>query len=606
MTSGQGWSPIHRLVLPSDGQPADVLPLYFDADGEIEAVARGSLRVAPGVRLTSGTYFGALPTAVWLARTDVRRVRLRMGLSGEARVRLRATNGAGEARTVSAAEQEGTWEVALDERCAGWLWFELDAVAEVVVTDAVWEAAAPTRPPQTASVAITTHNRVTDCLEVLRTLAEDRALSDRIRTVFVTDQGTQRIQQDPGFPEISARWGDRLVVREQRNLGGSGGFSRGMIEAAGTDATHVLLLDDDVSVEPESIHRLLDFAAHADGRPLVGAQMLSLTEPTQLYSYGERIDRSRFWWGPVAPELSAVDLGSIRIDRTPALSRAYEVDFNGWWMCLIPLDAVRAVGAALPLFIKWDDAEFALRAGEAGFPTVTLPGAAIWHMPWTGKDDGLDWQSYFQLRNRLIAALIHARGRRRTRLLTAALAQDLNHILCMQYGSTAVRLTALEDLLNGPSTLVQTMEEGPARPARILRNAGQELRSESAGFRIGMPPARPRARAIPARVLQVVLHQLRPVRSTAPLVVTREQGKWWSAGLLDAVFLRSATGNGGFLLQRDRRTARRLARTAVRRYARLWWQWPRLQKTHRAASTGFASMEYWRSVLDGKSREEWT
>ena len=62
----------------------------------------------------------------------------------------------------------------------------------------------------------------------------------------------------------------------------------------------------------------------------------------------------------------------------------------------------------MPLFIKWDDSEFGLRAKQAGYPTVSFPGAAVWHVPWTDKNDALDWQSYFHQRNRFIAALLHS------------------------------------------------------------------------------------------------------------------------------------------------------------------------------------------------------
>ena len=60
--------------------------------------------------------------------------------------------------------------------------------------------------------------------------------------------------------------------------------------------------------------------------------------------------------------------------------------------------------AQLPLFIKLDDVGYGLRAAEHGYGTVTLPGCAIWHMAWSDKDDAIDWQAYFHLRNRLVVA----------------------------------------------------------------------------------------------------------------------------------------------------------------------------------------------------------
>ena len=76
-------------------------------------------------------------------------------------------------------------------------------------------------------------------------------------------------------------------------------------------------------------------------------------------------------------------------------------------MCLIPRAVAEDVGLPLPLFIKWDDAEYGLRARSRGYRTATVPGIAIWHMSFLEKDDTSDWQAYFHYRNRLVAAALH-------------------------------------------------------------------------------------------------------------------------------------------------------------------------------------------------------
>ena len=86
-------------------------------------------------------------------------------------------------------------------------------------------------------------------------------------------------------------------------------------------------------------------------------------------------------------------------------------------MCLIPTEVIRTIGLSLPVFIKWDDAEYGLRARAHGFPTVSLPGAAVWHVSWGDKDDLVGWQSYFHERNRLITALLYSLYERGGRVL---------------------------------------------------------------------------------------------------------------------------------------------------------------------------------------------
>ena len=89
------------------------------------------------------------------------------------------------------------------------------------------------------------------------------------------------------------------------------------------------------------------------------------------------------------------DFSVANLRQSPSLHSRLDADYNGWWMCLIPTEIIREVGLALPAFIKWDDAEYSLRARDAGFPTVSVPGVALWHVSWVGKDDSIDWQAYF-------------------------------------------------------------------------------------------------------------------------------------------------------------------------------------------------------------------
>ena len=76
-------------------------------------------------------------------------------------------------------------------------------------------------------------------------------------------------------------------------------------------------------------------------------------------------------------------------------------------MELIPVSVIREIGLSLPIFIKWDDLEYGLRAQTIGVDTVTLPGAGLWHISWGDKDDSRDWQAYFHERNRILTALLH-------------------------------------------------------------------------------------------------------------------------------------------------------------------------------------------------------
>ena len=70
------------------------------------------------------------------------------------------------------------------------------------------------------------------------------------------------------------------------NVGGAGGFARGMLEALAGGATHVLLMDDDVHVSPESFKRtynLLSLVKNCYKQAFLNGAMLSLEEPNLQY-----------------------------------------------------------------------------------------------------------------------------------------------------------------------------------------------------------------------------------------------------------------------------------------------------------------------------------
>lgn len=601
-------TPIQRVLFPQEGDE-EALGLYAHLDGEA-VWSRDSVRLAPGSTISFESYFGGLPAAYWRKWTTVRDVTLTGRVEGALSLVICAAD-VERGRRVVESHELGSGDfalpVALDD--ASWLWIEAtaDGGESAQLSELRW-CAAP-GAAVTASVCITTHDRADDCAAVLMRIAGDAALDELVPAVIVVDQGSRPASGAKRWADAVSLLGDRLNWISQPNLGGSGGFSRGMLESLRGTATHVLLLDDDVALEPESIARLLAFAARTRRPAIVGAQMLSLLDRTRLHSYGERIAPRGFWWSPVAPELASVDLAAARISTTPALRRCYDVGFNGWWMCLLPREVIERLGVAVPMFIKWDDVEMGLRASAAGIPTVTLPGAALWHMPWTGKDDGLDWQAYFQLRNRLVTALLHARASHGGGVLRATFAQDLNHVLCMQYGSAAARRAAMQDVLNGPRHLVPTLAHRVGDMSELMTRAGQTVVPDAdlPAVAAHPTPTRPRGRAALAlRLVRVLVRQVRRPRrlpgDEVEASLAREEGKWWALGLLDSASVRSATGSGAFIGRRQRCTALALSRDAAVLHLRLWWRWNSLARDYRRRLPTLTSAATWSPLFHPDAR----
>ncbi len=71
---------------------------------------------------------------------------------------------------------------------------------------------------------------------------------------------------------------------------------------------YVLFLDDDIVAEPESILRAVTFADLARRPSIVGGHMFSIYAKAQLHSFGEIINRNRFWW--MSPEVGTRSSGT--------------------------------------------------------------------------------------------------------------------------------------------------------------------------------------------------------------------------------------------------------------------------------------------------------
>ena len=442
---------LQRLILPTEASP-DIAPLYIEASdarsgasgsafglgggdssdagapGQPAASAtsvdvselsdRRSVRIPAQSMRSFGTYFNAFPASYWRRWTPVRALRLVVRTAGSGTLVVMRSTARGSLQRHDSVSVTGSGETVFELPLTafgdgGWYWFDAYAGAEdLTIIGAEWTADADlARTDGTFSIAMTTMNKVDYVLDNIATVAENPDLREKLDVMYIVDQGADRLGDHPeDLAPLQAELGEQLRIIEQGNIGGSGGFSRGMYEAStnGT-STYVINCDDDIVLEPETLVRLVTFADFATRPTLVGAHMFDLNNRSVLHTFGEVVNPWR-----IQPALANTegqlghDFSAEPLRSTPWLHRRADVDYNGWWSCLIPTETVRAIGLSLPVFIKWDDAEYGLRAKKAGYPTVSLPGAGVWHMSWVDKDDLVGWQAYFHERNRIITALLHS------------------------------------------------------------------------------------------------------------------------------------------------------------------------------------------------------
>ncbi|MGB4778652.1 glycosyltransferase [Microbacterium sp.] len=635
---------LQNVVLPLDRDP-DLLPLYVDPetwtsiDEEPVRVSnrarlgnvlgRTQARILEGRRVSFGTYFNAFPASYWQHWTTVRSVTLTVRTTGPATILVYRSTGAGVSQRIDTKEVAGaastSFALTLDQYSdGGWIWFDVAADEEPAVFDgAEWTTEQEPARTGKASIGITTYNKPGYCVGTLRALADSPEALDVIDRIFIIDQGDRRVDAEADFPEVAEQLGDALEIITQPNLGGSGGFARAMAKTLDRpDSDFVQLLDDDVKIEPESIRRSVVFGRFAATPTIVGAHMFDLLDRPKLHAWAEVVDDRPFMWRTLYQERMPHDFSVANLRQSPTLHMRLDADYNGWWMCLIPTEIIREIGLALPAFIKWDDAEYCLRARDAGYPTVSVPGIALWHVSWVGKDDSIDWQAYFHARNRIVAGLLHSRSPDGGTLLRHSRRMDLKHLMMMQYYPVALRHRALRDILSGPAH----MHAGIASAMPAARALAKDFPETVVHKETGVPLRSRHGRQVFKRsrrhefdsptglrlrwftvstLVSHWLHAPRPENLAQPEVeFGKEDAHWWRVPYYDSALVSAADGSGKNIYTRDRAKYRALLWDSVRLHRRLRRNWSTLSQQYRSAAAGLTSAEAWHVTFGDRSPRE--
>ena len=175
---------------------------------------------------------------------------------------------------------------------------------------------------------------------------------------------------------------DRITVIPNDNVGGAGGFTRGMITAMEQDpkATNILLMDDDVAVSPESIKRtynLLRILKEEHREDMVSGAMLNYeVGEDQWEDIGNMTPQGTFAGCKPGMRLTLFEDLIYNEMFTPTKWQRNNM-YAAWWYCCIPISVIEKNGLPLPVFVRCDDAEYGIRC-KTGF--ITMNSLCVWHM----------------------------------------------------------------------------------------------------------------------------------------------------------------------------------------------------------------------------------
>ena len=254
-----------------------------------------------------------------------------------------------------------------------------------------------------------------------------------------------------------------VTVTPNENVGGAGGFARGMIESLeqSTPATHVLLMDDDVEVSPESILRtynLLRIVNDEYAEAFVSGAMLNIEDTQDQKEDTGFISTYDGSCVPAKPPLQVTKFVDVVYNECYYEQLSVPADahrYAAWWYCVIPTAVIERNGLPLPVFVRFDDVEYGIRCNPK---FMTMNGICVWHAKFDIRYNA-GVERYQTIRNQMI-------GQMTTGLVpdTKTMLHSLHHMVDLEcrkfnYTDAELALQGFEDFLKGPKFIMQPVAQ---------------------------------------------------------------------------------------------------------------------------------------------------
>lgn len=456
---------LSNIVLPKGAEPLGGWDLYIKTpEGSVCAPEINGCLLQGSVDFF--TYFNACSLAKWKKYAGIKRVYLHLEFANEAINKEYActiqffgrsyldsaasslASGVRLTSTMGKTKENGSlvFDLLIPETDYEVIGFALDVRGGVVLEKAYYYARVAEEQINPVKIALCTttflkEDYIIPNIELVKNevLAADDVIAKNFH-MFVIDNGRTL--------DAEALSDEGVTVLPNPNVGGSGGFARGMMEAMKHDEnfTHVLLMDDDVSISTESLRRTFNLLSLATGKyknAFINGAMLVAEEPNRQFEDVSYVVNS----GAYASAKS----NKYYMDQQQYIVRNEHIDveipkaYGAWWFSCIPVSAIEQVGLPLPLFVRCDDVEYGMRAKPI---YMTMNGICVWHDGFMGRSRA-SVDSYQYVRNFLIMIAMTDCSSQDLFMLRMERALRLQ-LRVMSYDAADLILDGIADYLKGP------------------------------------------------------------------------------------------------------------------------------------------------------------
>ena len=361
---------IHKLYSLTDTLEKAKEPLYIRGVKKREG---NSILMNKGEVLDFTTYFNSLSLKKWKRYTTIKALQLVLHLEGRFQVTFHLYDEKGNVRDISMNTESSCFAhfFAVEELDGVLLGFSLQCISDAgVYVEGHWDGEFTHWEDKKIGVSITTFKRETYVKRTMSLLRDFHQNHPWISVLVVDNGGT--LEEIPG---------QRFRVIHNRNFGGSGGFTRGMIEYVEQGMVdYVLLMDDDIILETSTLERTFSLLSGLKDEykdSFLAGAMLSLEEPCR------QCENTAYWDKIISRicgrNLDLTDADSLLVNET---IHNHPNAYAGWWYCCIPVKRIVDIGYPIPAFIKSDDMEYGIRNHKE---ILSINGIGVWHQAFATK-----------------------------------------------------------------------------------------------------------------------------------------------------------------------------------------------------------------------------
>lgn len=198
-----------------------------------------------------------------------------------------------------------------------------------------------------------------DTLECLISLRQSNCFGCHI---ILVDNGSI----DGTVDAVRAQFPDVHIILGQSNLGFAEGNNIGIRYALENDAEYVFLLNNDTTIKPLTLMRLIEVAERDPQIGILCPTIVSYVDRTKSY-VGARI----YWQSGTVSD----------IEQSPErLPGVLDTDYAPGCAFLIKTSVIRQIGLLDPYFFAYfEDVDWSLRCRRAGYRVVVVPQATVYH-----------------------------------------------------------------------------------------------------------------------------------------------------------------------------------------------------------------------------------